>query len=52
MSNTVSIGLTKRPAKPATSTEARPTSTLCQPGDSTPRSDKITDDHLRRLAIV
>ena len=52
MSNVTTPKLPKRHAKPTTSTEARLTSAPSQPHGTAPRSDKITDEHLRRLAIV
>src|SRR5438876_10736687 len=44
--------LTRPQAKPTTLTEARPTGAPSQPRGIATRSDKITDEHLRRLAIV
>lgn len=52
MSNTTIHRATQCNARPTTSTEARPTTTRHNPGGTTLRSDKITDEHLQRLAIV
>ena len=52
MSNTVIHRATRRNAQPTTSPEARPTTARHPPRDATLRSDKITDEHLQRLAIV
>jgi DNA invertase Pin-like site-specific DNA recombinase len=52
MSNIATLELSRRQAKPTTSKEAGPTIAPSQPHGTAPRSDKITDEHLRRLAIV
>ena len=52
MSNTTVHQATRRNAQPTTSPEARPTTARHPPRDATLRSDKITDEHLQRLAIV
>ena len=52
MSNTTVHGATRRDVQPTTSTEARSTSMRHQSRDAMLRSDKITDEHLQRLAIV
>jgi DNA invertase Pin-like site-specific DNA recombinase len=43
---------TRRPSHPLTSTEARSTAARDQPCHAPLRSDKITNEHLRRLALV
>ena len=52
MSNTTVHQATRRNAQPTTFTETRPTTARHHPRDATLRSDKITDEHLQRLAIV
>lgn len=52
MSNTTVHGATQRNSPPPTSTEARATTARHQPRDALLRSDKITNEHLQRLAIV
>jgi len=42
----------RRKAQPPTPAEARPTTAQHHPRNTTLRSDKITDEHLQRLAIV
>jgi DNA invertase Pin-like site-specific DNA recombinase len=52
MSKTTVPCATRRHAQPTTPTEAGPTTARQQPHHATLRSDKITDEHLQRLAIV
>ena len=52
MSNTTVHGATRRKTQPTTPTEAGPATARHQPHNATLRSDKITDQHLQRLAIV
>jgi len=52
MSNSATLELTRCRAKASTSKDARPINGPSPPHSIVPRSDKITDEHLRRLAIV
>src|SRR5438132_4346792 len=52
MNNTATPRLSRRQTEPTTSTEAIPANAPSQPRRTAPESDKIADEHLRRLAIV
>lgn len=52
MSNTTIHRTVRRSTQRTSSTEIRSAIAGTNPRDSTQRSDKITDEHLQRLAIV
>lgn len=52
MSNTTSRGVTQGDTRPRTPIEGRPTNAQAHSRDRMVRSEKITDEHRRRLAIV
>jgi DNA invertase Pin-like site-specific DNA recombinase len=52
MSKTTIPRATRHNAQPATASESRPTTARHDPCATTLRSEKITDEHLQRLAIV
>ncbi len=52
MSSTTIPRATRHHSQPATASESRPTTARHDPCATTLRSEKITDGHLQRLAIV